>query len=486
VPPGQPNVVLASCLARLGWSPRALARRINRLFGPDTVAETAPYYWRDRGGLPRPPVPGMVAWVLTRELGRVVTAAELWHGRADAGPALLPADADMQAPWSRPQTLRLLDDWVTAGLIDRRSFLAISGAALTTIAADYLAAEPAAVTSAIAGGGVSGPLLEQIEHSLPFLQRLDDAHGGGRHLEYVSAQFRAVALLARQRADPEATTRRLLGALAELGQLAGWMAVDAGRHGLAQRYLFTALRAAHQSGHRPMAAHILADLGYQAALQQRTGDAVALGEAARHAARTSTPGVRASVASRLAYAYVLAGRLDDFDRTRGTARHAITGSKADPEPAWMYYLTPNHLDTQAGYGLIHAATLARGPENAATARRLARRGQTLLSTGVHDVSLEHGSQRRALFEGAWLAVGYATSGDLERACYTGRAAVARLDRVASSRSTEVLHVLAARLRRRGRNEYVRDFLPDLDSALTRHGMAGHPALGPTPGTGETP
>jgi hypothetical protein len=97
----------------------------------------------------------MVAWVLTREFGRVVTAAELWHGWADAGPALLPADADMQAPWSRSETLRLLDDWVIAGLIDRRTFLAISGAALTTIAADYLAAEPAAVTSALAGGGVS-------------------------------------------------------------------------------------------------------------------------------------------------------------------------------------------------------------------------------------------------------------------------------------------------------------------------------------------
>lgn len=44
-----PNEVFTSLLDELGWSPRALARRINHFFGPGTVADTAPYHWRDSG-----------------------------------------------------------------------------------------------------------------------------------------------------------------------------------------------------------------------------------------------------------------------------------------------------------------------------------------------------------------------------------------------------------------------------------------------------
>ncbi|WP_425468088.1 carph-isopro domain-containing protein [Pseudonocardia kunmingensis] len=51
------NQVLAELLTELGWSPRALARKVNRLHGAGTVAESAPYHWRDSGGLPRPPIP---------------------------------------------------------------------------------------------------------------------------------------------------------------------------------------------------------------------------------------------------------------------------------------------------------------------------------------------------------------------------------------------------------------------------------------------
>jgi hypothetical protein len=45
--------------------------------GLGTVAETVPYHWRDSGATPRPPLARLVAWVLSRELGRLVTPAEL-------------------------------------------------------------------------------------------------------------------------------------------------------------------------------------------------------------------------------------------------------------------------------------------------------------------------------------------------------------------------------------------------------------------------
>jgi hypothetical protein len=65
------NEVLTSLLDELGWSPRALARRINHVFGTGT----APYHWRDSGASPRPPLPELAAWVLSRELDRIGSLA---------------------------------------------------------------------------------------------------------------------------------------------------------------------------------------------------------------------------------------------------------------------------------------------------------------------------------------------------------------------------------------------------------------------------
>ncbi|MGH8922319.1 MAG: transcriptional regulator, partial [Actinomycetes bacterium] len=137
------------------------------------------------------------------------------------------------------------------------------------------------------------------------------------------------------------------------------------------------------------------------------------------------------------------------------------------DPAWMYYLTPNHLDTQAGYALTHAGTLATAAGNHRAGSALFRRGERLLRTGAHDLSIDHPAQRRALFEGAWLSVAATGQGQLEQACTIGNRAVTRLNGVQSARSAQVLRLLAGKLRRCGRNEYVRDFLPALDAALAR-------------------
>lgn len=85
------NTVLAALLTELDWTPRMLTRQINRLFGPGTVADTAAYHWRDTARVPRPPLPALVAWVLSRNLGRSVTVAELWNGRAPDSPVVVPA-----------------------------------------------------------------------------------------------------------------------------------------------------------------------------------------------------------------------------------------------------------------------------------------------------------------------------------------------------------------------------------------------------------
>jgi hypothetical protein len=472
---GKPNTMLAGCLEELGWSPKVLARKLNRVFGAGTAAESAPYHWRDSGALPRSPLPAMVAYVLSQELGRVVSVAELWQGRAADAPMLIPAGTDLTRPWTAQGLGHIVEDWVLGGLVDRRRFLAVSGAGLTAVVSQYL--------DGTAGRGTytprmkplgADPLVDQVEHNLPLLQLLDDEHGGARHLPYVGAQFRSVGLLLHEGGHPEAVTTRLIGALAEIGQLAGWMAFDAADHGLAQRYFVTALRAAHQVNDLPLCAHILADLSFQAASRGHPADAIALGEAARRASDAAPAAVRASVLSRLAYAYAAAGRAADFARTRSTAREVIDRRGNGDEPRWMYFLTDNHLDCQAGYALIQLGRAQQRDGATTEANGHLNQGSALLATGAYTVPRGDPSQRRALFEGAWLALGHSARGELERACQVGQIAADRLDAVRSPRSTALLQRLAADLRRRKRNSHVSSFLPGLEQALVQYGSGPHP------------
>ncbi len=250
-PPDRANQALSTHLTEAGLAPRTLARELNRLFGEGTLAETAPYYWRDEGGVPRAPLPTLTAYVISRHLGRVVTVTDLWPGRdADADATLvLPASAGMDGPWTLASTMRVAEDWLLGGLVDRRMFLSVSGTALAQAVSVYLASQaPATANAPVAS--TDDPLVEQIEASVPRLQMLDDERGGAAGLGYVGAQVRAVLLVLRDGGHTDATTRRLLVALADLAQLAGWKAFDAAKPGLAQRYFFTGLRAAHDAGYR--------------------------------------------------------------------------------------------------------------------------------------------------------------------------------------------------------------------------------------------
>ena len=104
----------------------------------------------------------------------------------------------------------------------------------------------------------------------------------------------------------------------------------------------------------------------------------------------------------------------------------------------------------------------------AESRRLIAKGTSLLTTGAHDVPLVDPSQRRALFEGSWLALGYTALGETELACRIADTATQRLATVRSPRSTALLQQLAVDLRRRQRNPHVRSFLPELERGLSKH------------------
>jgi hypothetical protein len=476
-----PNSVLAALLAEAGWTPRQLAGAINTMFGAGVVNPTTGYGWLNRGAVPRRHLAYRAAAALSLCLGRTVTASQIWPSIPERE-SVLPASQGLNGPWDRSNAVGTLADWLTGTDPNRRQFAAVSGAALMGAVWAWLEPHgslPQGPPPNSAAGGSA--LADQIESSIPALQRLDDAHGGAAHLPYVEAQLRAVILVVRDRRHPETVVRRLLAACATLGQLCGWMALDAGQPGTAQRHWFTALRAAREVGNRPLAAHILADLAFQAASTPMKGssgrhnadprgeharDAVVLGEAALEIAARSPATVRASVASRLAFAYAAAGRRSEFQAAANRAHDALEARQDAREPDWMYFLTSSHLDCQAGY-----AHVAMGRRQLALGDRAGRSdltdGIALLRTGAFAVPAGDPSQRRALYEGAWLALGHAGLGDYTEALALAETAAARLGEVDSPRSTDLLGDLVLDLRPRHNRAEVRERLPRIERVLGR-------------------
>jgi hypothetical protein len=253
------------------------------------------------------------------------------------------------------------------GLVDRRRFLAISGARLLAIVAQYLdgTAGRGQYTPRMTSSLGTDPLVDQVEQHLPMLQLLDAQHGGARQLSTSEHSSGLSGFL--EGGHSPAVASRLIRALAEIGQLAGWMAFDAADHGLAQRYFVTALRAAHQVNDLPLCAHILGDLSFQAASRGHPADAIALGEAARRASDAAPLAVRASILPWLAYAYAtavpvcdqFAGSATGVGEVVVTARriHGLTAKRR-----WLMIMCADHGDAfgEDGYygrGIVYPTVL---------------------------------------------------------------------------------------------------------------------------------
>ncbi len=454
-----PNETLSQLLACLSWSGERLGREICRVLGTGAVHPTAPYKWLKGHQPRRDEVRQATAFVLSQAGTRLITVGELWPGCVPHDPRLIPATDGMAIPWTLAGTVAIIHDWLLGGLMDRRVFMAVGGSALTHLAWIAVNTEPARLAAALGGGQVGATLIEQVEETIPQLRQLDDQQGGGgANLTYVHAQFQVVGQLLSTADHGGQVTRRLLIALAELGQLAGWMAADSERHGLSQRYYLTALRAAHNAGDKALGANVLSMMAFHAASREKATDAISLGTAGVEMARRSPALVQALVTSRLASGYALVGDADRFDAAYGRARELVEHPTGH-QPRWAYYVSPQFVDASGGF---HQVSL--GSACSHNNRRHLGNAVTLL-TPEATAAPDHLYQRDALLSGAALATAHLGRGELEQACEIGRIALGRLPHVHSPFCLTNLHRLADELRTRKANSYVREFSTELDRKL---------------------
>ncbi|MGH3694565.1 MAG: helix-turn-helix domain-containing protein [Pseudonocardiaceae bacterium] len=285
--------------------------------------------------------------------GRSVTAMPSLADADGSGDGV-DRDLVLSAPWSHRGTVE--SAVVLRGgdhPVKRRGFVFLSGLALTAPAHQWLINEPGPLISGLSGRRVSAALADRFMAMIPELRSMDDIAGGGTVLSLAQQQFGVIAELLDQASYDEPTGRRLLAALAELGQLAGWAAYDAGRPSLAQRYYLAGLRAAHSADDRLLGAHLLASMAYQAAREGQPQEAITLIDTALAGVRgRATPRLLASLYSRQPFAYAALGDASGCTAAISKARAHVERIKPDEDPPYLYWVGPAELTAGAGGALL--------------------------------------------------------------------------------------------------------------------------------------
>lgn len=97
---------LAAVLTELGWKPAVLARRLNSVAAlhgrSERVHAKTPYKWL-RDDRPRSPWPALTAALVSEELGRPITTADL--GRGDDDIEAVSAISELVLPWTAAGSL---------------------------------------------------------------------------------------------------------------------------------------------------------------------------------------------------------------------------------------------------------------------------------------------------------------------------------------------------------------------------------------------
>lgn len=218
-----------------------------------------------------------------------------------------------------------------------------------TLAHTWLVTEPPQVFQLDAGRGIGHDLVDQLAARVHQLRLVDDYVGGHDTAQLVGAELDATARLLREASYGEQVGRRLLSVVAELCQIAGWTASDAGRHADAQRLYLAGTRAAHAAGDAGGAASNLSSLAYQVANVGDPAEAELLARSAvRGAHGAVSPGAQALLLERLAWAEARGGQADAAARTLDRVDDVFADDHPDEDPLWAYWLNRDEIDVMRG------------------------------------------------------------------------------------------------------------------------------------------
>jgi hypothetical protein len=293
---------------------------------------------------------------------------------------------------------------------------------------------------------------------------MDDLVGGADLADVVERDLRAALALLRDRPTPP-----LLDVVAQLAQLAGWTAADAGRIRAARQAYRIGLSLADAAGDRTFGAYLLGCLSHLLAPRDPSRALLVAHAAYDHARLAAPAGVRVLLLHRIAFAAALTGRRGTSEQALATAERLADRRATDREPGWLYWLDEAELAGLAG--------------RCFAALRRPLRAEPLLRRSLNRPGAAH--PRTAALDAGWLAQTYLDAGEVEQACHAARTALVAAVRSGSPRAAARALAPAARLTRARTGRPGRDYAHLLAAArpylpvATRHpgppGRAGRAA-----------
>ncbi|MFG3130195.1 transcriptional regulator [Streptomyces tendae] len=321
------------------------------------------------------------------------------QARAEGWPRWLPVweVTGLTAPWTEAGTVEALSDLVGSGRMDRRGFLTITGAALTSLAASWVDA-PSAMAAALNGDRVTDTMVSTIEQRISTLRTLDDQLGGARLLEQARGDLALVTGLLGGGRYTDAVKIRLYALAARVSHLTGWMAYDAGLRSAGQRYYVGALRSARTTGDDAFGAFILAEMGVHVSEAGRTAERVGLvSTAIDNAPHSLSPCTRSFLYLHKAEAL----SRDGAHREAGTALNRATSlwehRETDDNPDWLDWFGEAQLRSTEGKVLLRSGQLERATSSLETSvTRAAPRDKAVRSSRLAEARLAGGDLEGAL------------------------------------------------------------------------------------------
>jgi hypothetical protein len=272
---------------------------------------------------------------------------------------------------------------------------------------------------AAAGGQDGHPAAEAVRAATSLFRRLDNLYGGGQIRPTVVRYLDAEVAPLLRGATPGDLGPALLSAVAELTQLAGWLAYDSCEHGLAQRYFLQALHLAEGARDYTLGAGIFAAMSHQAVFIGENRLAIDLAHAARRAAdRAGVPALAAEASALQAQAYAQHGDEENSTAALSGAEAALAHADRTGDPQWLGYFGEPYLAAVSGHCF-------RALGHQRQAERCARRS----------LDMDAGYTRGRLFNYLLLAGSHVLARDIDQTCAAGHHALDLAGQVSSARAT---------------------------------------------------
>ncbi|MEU9609876.1 tetratricopeptide repeat protein [Streptomyces sp. NPDC048057] len=293
----EPNEGLASLHRETGWTLRQLAQWVNRVGTergtPTKYQQPSVHQWLN-GHMPKESTRPLILEALSRKLERPVTHTE----------------AGFPAPAFNAEDCSVVEELIDLGRqdVERRHFLGASLFSIVLTIPDW--PDVMGRMEAVQAGVKPRIGMSEVELVTQMTDRLSETYDdlGGRHTRPMAAAFLVNTVAPYLRSDgPTEIRKAMMSAAAFLCYLTGWMAVDEGAQGTAQKYYVKGLELAGASGDHMAYCHILRGISVQAVDLGHGSMAVRLADAASATSPQTGPRVRAFMTGQQAHSFAVAG-----------------------------------------------------------------------------------------------------------------------------------------------------------------------------------